>query len=133
MSICRLSDPPKSVGKDNLSLRTLAQLCDKIDGVGELLEDFQNACEPVRKHRNKRVGHNDLNTVIKPRDNPLPGIGRSQIDRILELASKILNVIYQNFVDEELYFGHSIVSIGGANELIFLLKIAKQYQAEKRF
>lgn len=129
MSICRLSDPPRSMGKDNLSLPALAQQCDDVDSVSELLKDFLDACKPVRQYRNKRVGHNDLNTTIKPRDNPLPGIGRSQIERILQLASAILNTIYQRYVDGELYF--TPLQVGGADDLIYWLKIAKEHRTEE--
>ncbi len=125
MSICRLSDCPRSYGKDNLSLATLIQKCGKIDSTNELFREFSDACAPVRRYRNKRVGHNDLNAAIKPHDNPLPGIGRSQIDSIVELASKILNVIYQHyFVNEELYFRPFV--IGGADDLLYWLNIARE-------
>lgn len=129
MAICRLSDPPRSMGKDNLSLSALVQQCGRVNSVPELLKDFLDACEPVRQYRNKRVGHNDLNTTIKPRDNPLPGIGRGQIDRVLQLASVILNTIYQRFVDGELYFAP--FQIGGADTLIYWLKMAKEHEAAK--
>lgn len=129
MAICRLSDPAQLMGKDNLSLKALAQRCGEVDSVPELLKDFLDACKPVQQYRNKRVGHNDLNTTIKPRDNPLPGIGRHQIDRILELASVILNAVYQQFVDGELHF--TPFQIGGADTLIHWLKMAKEYEAAK--
>jgi len=127
MSICRLRDPAYSVGKENLSLSTLAQKCSEIDEVDELLKEFQDACQPIRQYRNKRVGHNDLNTTIKPRDNPLPGIGRRDIDNILALASRILNVIYKNYIDSELVFDHPFF-IGGAEALIYWLRLGKKYQ-----
>jgi len=127
MSIYRLSDPACSVGNENLSLSTLARKCSGIDEVDELLEVFQDACQPVRQHRNKRVGHNDLNTTIKPHDNPLPGIGRRDIDNILAPASRILNVIYQSHVDAELAFNHPLF-IGGADALIYWLRLGKKYQ-----
>ena len=129
MAICRLSDPPQTMGNENLSLVTLIQQCSRIDNMTELLKDFRDACEPVRQYRNKRVGHNDLNTTIKPYDNPLPGIGRNQIDRILQLASRILNVIYQHFVNEELAFRPFV--IGGAVDLMYWLKMGEKYQADK--
>ena len=130
MAISRLSDPPRSKkGKDNLSLKTLVQQCGRADSVLELLMDFIGACEPVRKYRNKRVGHNDLNTTIKPRDNPLPGVGRGQIDRVLQLASAILNTIYQRFVDGELIFAP--IQIGDADTLIYWLKMAKEHDETK--
>ena len=128
MAICRLSDPPQSMSKDNLSLKALVQQCDNVDSVAVLLKDFLDACEPVRQYRNKRVGHNDLNTRLKPRDNPLPGIGRGQIDRILQLASIILNTIYQRYVDGELYFAP--FQIGGADDLIYWLKMVKEHRVE---
>jgi hypothetical protein len=117
------------MGNDNLSLTALVQQCGEIDSVPELLKDFLDACKPVRQYRNKRVGHNDLNTTIKPRDNPLPGIGRDQIDRILQLAGAILNTVYQRFVGKELYFAP--VQIGGADALIYWLKMAREYDAAK--
>lgn len=126
MSICRLSDPIEYGRHRNLSLQTLGQHCGGIGNVNELLGDFLEACEPIRQYRNKRVGHNDLAMTIEPHDNPLPGIGRGQIDRVLELASAILNTIYQNYVDSELAFAHPIF-IGGADALIYCLESAKEH------
>lgn len=123
MAICRLSDPSQSVGKDNLSIAALVQKCAGISDLDKLFESFQTTCQPVRRYRNKRVGHNDLNTTIKPRQNPLPGIGQEQINKILELASQILNTVVQNFDDTEMYF-HPF-QIDGTDTLIFLLKKAK--------
>ncbi len=124
MSICRLSDPSTTGRHKNLSLPTLSEECDHIEGVSELLEAFLAACEPVRRYRHKRVGHNDLSTTIKPKENPLPGIEKRQVDEILELASRILNVIYQTYVDSELSFQPSL--IGGADVLLYWLRLAKQ-------
>lgn len=129
MAICRLSDPPQSMGKNNLSLPTLVHRFGELDTAAELLKDFLGACEPVRQYRNKRIGHNDLNTTIRPQDNPLPGIGRKHIDRIVQLAEQILNGIYQRFVDGELFFKSA--HIGGADALIFWLKMAKDYETTK--
>ena len=125
MAICRLSDPSKLLDKENLSLETLVKNCANIKGLDILLNDFQKACEPVSKHRNKQVGHNDLNTVIKPREYPLPGIHKDQIDLILNLATKILNSVIQNYENGELNF-HTI-SHGGADTLIFWLKAGKDH------
>lgn len=130
MAICRLSDPPQSMGKDNLSLQALSQSCGKIDNVAHLVKDFIDACEPIRKYRNKSVGHNDLATVIKPHDNPLPGIGRGQIDAVLRPATKTLDVIFQHFTQEHLFFG-PIPDPLGAEDLIYWLKVAKECK-EKR-
>lgn len=130
MSICRLSDPSTTGKHRNLSLQALLEECDRIDNVSELLEDFLAACDPIRRYRHKRVGHNDLSTTIKPDGNPLPGIGRKQVDEILELAGRILNIIYQNFVYSELAFQPFL--IGGADALLYWLRLAKQAEEDRR-
>ncbi len=129
MTICRMSDPPQSMGHENLSFRTLGQRCDSAIGVDELIQEFARVCEPVSQIRNKTVGHNDLNTRIRPHDNPLPGITRQQIDRIVLLASQILNRISGYYTDSDLRF--AAVHHGGAKDLIFWLQTAKHWQEEQ--
>jgi hypothetical protein len=124
MAICRLSDPPTMGKHRNLSLQTLSEECDHIEGVSELTERFLASCKPIRRHRNKRVGHNDLSTTVKPREDPLPGIGKGQIEEILETAETILNVIYQNWVHSELVFQPLL--IGEADALLYWLRLAKR-------
>jgi hypothetical protein len=131
MSICRLSDPARTAGaKPNLSLETLAKKCQALDGpddLGELVEQFLEACQPVRRHRNKLVAHRDLNTTIKPQDNPLPGIGAAQVDLILDLAGRVLNLVHRHFgVDSELSFKPFLT--GGADTLLYWLRLAREAQ-----
>jgi len=126
MAISRLGDPSRYKIKDkiftNLSIETIIEKSGTIKNATSLLQDFRSASKSVREHRNKSVGHNDLDTAIRPTDNPLPGIGRSQVDEILRLAWQILNVIYQNFKpDEEL--GSRVLVSSGADALIYWLKL----------
>ena len=124
MAICRLSDPAKSLGKDNLSLAYLVENCREFFDLTDLLKDFQVACEPISKYRNKQIGHNDLNTVIRPRENPLPDVSKEQINKILQLAADILNRIFIHFTGGELSF--HIISRDGADTLIFWLNAGKE-------
>lgn len=130
MAICRLGDPSRSTVKgktfENLSLDTLIKGCGEVKNTTSLLKDFRSASKPVRDYRNKGIGHNDLNTSIRATDNPLPGISRSQIDKILELAWQILNVIYQNFVPGT-GLGSRVLVMSDADTLIYWLKLARKY------
>ena len=130
MAICRLSDPPRSAGQDNLSFATLAKNCIEIEGTENLVSEFQKICEPVRQRRNKRIGHRDLNSVIKPLENPLPGIPKEQIDTMVKMAGDILNFILQHYEDAEMYF--QTVSPGGAETLVFWLRKGKTKAAKSR-
>jgi hypothetical protein len=127
MAICRLRDPLISFNKENLSLATLIEKCSDIPGLGTQLKHFQDASEAVSKVRNKQVGHNDLNTVIRPRENPLPGINKTQIDQILKLATDILKVVSLHYSDADVNF-HTIAR-GGAEDLIFWLKAGQEYHS----
>lgn len=130
LAICRLSDPSQTFRKDNLSMATLVELSAEIPYLEEILVEFQDACKPVQKYRNKRVGHNDLNTTIKPQENPLPGISHSQINSILELGGRLLNTVLRQYVDEALYF--EPVQRGGAKHLLYWLGIAKKHRDDDR-
>ena len=133
MAICRLSDPSKS-GRDleryNLSFSTLVDMCDQIEGLKELLKDFRNVCKPITQTRNRRVGHRDLDTAIRPLENPLPGITKQQIERILKTATDFLNTVYKNYDNGFLVF-HMVVP-GGADALIFWLTKAKASDSEMK-
>ena len=125
LAICRLSDPARSSGKANLSVRTLTQNYSNVEIIRNLVHDFIKACQPVRELRNKNVGHNDLNTRIEPIDNPLPGIKKSQIVSIINLTEKILKSIFLIY-DKDCELGFSVpVQIGGAADLIYCLKRAR--------
>jgi hypothetical protein len=127
MSICRLSDPQKSLGKyDNLCIDGLIEKCANIEGLNELHDEFINACKPIRKLRDKIISHSDLNIALKPNENPLPTIGKEQIDTIIDLFSKILNTIsLYHGNTQELVFNPLIM--GGAKDLIYWLGEGWEY------
>jgi hypothetical protein len=128
MTISRLSDPSTSMRtKENLSLATLVEKCSDIPDLDSRLADFQAACKPVSNWRNKHVGHNDLHTKIHPRENPLPGITKNQIDEIINRASEILKIVALQYANGDLYF-HTIAR-GDAKDLIFWLKSGRDHHA----
>jgi hypothetical protein len=129
MAICRLSDPDQSCGNDNLSIEKLGKQFGTIAGLDLLVQRFLDECKPVREYRNKRVGHNDFRSVLNPIVHPLPGITRSTIVTILQLACQVLNKVYRSFVDGEL--GCQPHLLGDGRELVNLLRTAKHGQADR--
>lgn len=68
LSICRLTDPVKSLGKSNLTIQMLPSLVPE----HEIQKETQNLvdlcvaqCEFARERRNKIISHNDLNVMKK--------------------------------------------------------------------
>lgn len=130
MSISRLSDPPQSCGRDNLSIATLVGKLSHIAGLDALWEDFRKRCEPIRSYRNKRVGHNDLHVSLQPHDNLLPNIGRSDIDGIIAATAHLMNHVYQSYADIELWF--ETIAVGDGEALLYWLEKAKKCSNAER-
>lgn len=130
MAMCRLSDPSQLGGKQNLSLARVAERFDHVSGLKELREEFNQACKPIQAVRNKRIGHNDLNTVLNPLDNPLPGIGRKNVDAIISLAARILNVLVRSITDTQYCFDLRV--IGDGSSLLDCLRVAVRVDREER-
>jgi len=130
MSICRLSDPSRSLARVNLSFAILLGKCADLPKVDNLVTAFQAACGNVRLYRNRYIAHNDLGSVINLKENLLPGVGRSQIDEILRLAREILRTVYGHYANVDLAFqpAHS----GGARELIDWIKQAQATEMKQR-
>jgi hypothetical protein len=122
MSICRLSDPSRTLGGDAVSLATLVSTCEKIPKLEHLLTAFQSACGPVRRYRNRRLAHNDTRAIIVPRAELLPGIEGAEIDEILRLARHVLNAVSECFTGEALNFEPAQAAAAGG--LIECLKRA---------
>lgn len=121
VSITRLSDPVRSAGRSNLSLSALIARLGENGGLASLLSDFQAACEPVRRHRNRRVAHNDLRACLAPDHDPIPGVSGKQIDRICQLSEQLVREAYSTFSDGDLSF-EPVVPAGDASDLLYWLR-----------
>jgi hypothetical protein len=130
MSICRLSDPSRSLAPGNLSFAILMGKCADLPKVDNLVTAFQAACGNARLYRNRYIAHNDLGSVINLTENLLPGVGRPQIDEILGLAREILRTVYGHYANVDL--GFQPAHTGGAKELINWIKEAEHSLATER-
>lgn len=131
MSICRLTDPAQSCGKDNLSVNVLVDKLRHIPELATLSQKFHDSCKPVRDYRNKRVGHNDLRAALKPRADPLPNVTRVDIEDILASGAKLINHVYHFYVNGELSFKPFGFG-GGGKDLVHWLKDAWERDQEDR-
>jgi AbiU2 len=129
MSICRLSDGLQYRDRPRLTLQRLINSCPGIPDSDKLWTDFSSACKPFREHRNMKFGHYDLKTTLSPHENPLPSIGRAEVEEVLQIAATVLKGVYRRYSSGDI----AIVSphhIGGADTLIYWIKAG--YEAERR-
>jgi hypothetical protein len=127
MLICRLSDQRElRRGEENLSFDRLAHLYGSDSKLQALVKKFRDSCDSIRRHRHKLIGHSDLQTRLKPDENILPPVGRSDVEAIIERAMEVLKHIVKEHTTTELHF--TPFALMGADALIFWLK--KGWEAE---
>jgi hypothetical protein len=120
MSICRLADPMRQGGNDNLTIATLVDGLPSDHPAQLVASDFHEATRPIDRHRNKAVAHNDLHVALNPAANPLPGVGPEAVVGILQLASRLLNLVSGHFGGAGVAF--DLPSVGDARSLLHWLQ-----------
>lgn len=133
VSLCKLTDPARTGGKENLSLGQLQQRIEHYGG-GQLatpltctLREAHEYCTPFRKWRNKRLAHLDLSSNMKSSSNILPGISRKMIEEALECVRRYMNQIEVFYHDNEIAYEDFIMSRDG-DSLVQMLKYGLRYQ-----
>ena len=83
MHLCRLTDPPETFGRANLSVRRLADsIADATlkTHVSTAASQLHNDCEFARIWRNRRLAHTDLPTLRNGHASTLPSVTSAQIE-----------------------------------------------------
>jgi hypothetical protein len=95
LHIARLTDPPKSAGKTNLTIHNLPDLVDASlkDRLTELLKVVDEKAAFCRDWRNRRFGHHDLDLAINEKAKPLEQGSREEITAALKAIADVLNAV----------------------------------------
>ena len=93
--LTRLTDPPKSAGKDNLTLRRLPDHCgeDLREEVSGLVSKAVTAAAFARDWRNRHISHSDLARAIDPSAEPLAPADLRKVKAALDAVHAVLNAI----------------------------------------
>jgi hypothetical protein len=131
LEICKLTDPPKSLGRDNLVIRLLIEntedtypsLAGKLKVIDEKEVDL--ACRALRVVRNKHIAHRDKAFALG--SSPLPGVSLDDLDKALTAIGNYMDAFRVEFMGGgNMYFGH-IYGSSDAKDLIYALKQAVEY------
>jgi hypothetical protein len=132
LHISRLTDPPKSAGRDNLSLRRLPMLVGdpglkvKVEG---LVAAAVTRSDFARDWRNRYLAHSDLLHAENPSLHALAPASRRDVKETLAEISKPVNVLELRFEGSPTSFEHSIPSLQGAAALLGFMR--RNVTAEK--
>lgn len=96
LRLTRLTDPPKSAGKDNLTVQRLPDLCtdpDLRDEIEGLVQEVVGRTAFARDWRNRRIVHSDLARAIDPSPEPLAEATLEKAKRALDAVHAVLDTI----------------------------------------
>lgn len=134
LHMARLTDPPISMGKGNLTLFRLEGAITEhalAVEVATLAKQARVAAEFARVWRNRRLAHRDLSLAIGNSVVPLPGISRVDVENALNAIRAVLNKIEREFWQTEVAF-QEFLAHGDAESVAYYLELAVDAQRRER-
>ena len=134
LHMARLSDPPQSVGKDNLTIQGLDQVIPDpalAHEVSKLVADAVSHCSFAKDWRNRRLAHNDLALKLNQSAQPLTAANRKAVRGALDAMGRVLGQIHNKYFNSEMVFSPLGIP-GGADALIVYLQRAVQAEDQQR-
>jgi hypothetical protein len=133
LHLARLTDPPKSIGKANLSVRRLADLLvsSPIGAKAASLTDTAlDTCEFARDWRNRRLAHRDLDLALGQSVQPIAPASRAAVKASLTALEELLNAVSRHYLDSTTLFD---LGPGGedAVSLLYLLRDGLQFRDDR--
>jgi hypothetical protein len=104
LHIARLIDPPKSTGKENLTIRKLPVLIsDEIykEQLSKLIEVAVGKAFFCRDWRNRHIAHRDLGLAMKTGAAPLMSASYAKVKEVLISFSDVLNSVSGHYMNQE--------------------------------
>lgn len=123
LHIARLTDSPKSMGKENLSIQRLPILVGDERLKKTLEEKVEKAIENsgfCRDWRNRRIAHRDLKLAIEDGITPLKAASRKAIKDALSSIVDVLNAMSLHYKDSTTIFDGP-TGYGGGETLLYVI------------
>jgi len=127
ISISRLTDRSKTLGKSNLSIVTLVELAEKSDNrelasaARALLDQLLARVENIRQWRDKWLAHTDFEQSALEQPLPNTKVKRGDIDEALRLVREIMRLFAVHLSQNPVEYDMPIVP-GDADVLARLLE-----------
>jgi hypothetical protein len=133
LRIARLSDPPKSTGKSNLTIQQLPARINEESfrhEVVTLIDAVVAVAKFCRDRRHRRIAHRALDLSLGLPTQSLPDLTRENITAAIEGFSKVLNAVGFHYLQSTTEFG-LVSDLGGAVALIRILDDGVQKKMER--
>jgi len=134
LTLSKLAEPARTKrGKENLSLAMICKIVNRLregalhSKLKRSLKNFQKKCKAFQVHRDKRIAHFDLNTILKKKTKFLPGVSRKMVEDALKELRNFMNIINMYFTGEETGYEHFLMT-NDSDTLVEWLKRGLRYE-----
>ncbi len=126
LHLTRLTGPPRSAGKDNLTVQRLPTLIAdekfRIE-IQNLVKAAVDETVFAKDWRNRHIAHDDLARAIKdPKAKVLAPASRKHVKDALRAVACILERINEFYFNSTMFFDHIITTGDGAESLLFVIR-----------
>jgi|SRR2546425_256293 len=125
LHLCRLTDPLKSMGRDNLTILQLPLLIEEI-GLREQVKSLVTLAgaktQFARDWRNRRLAHLELPDFDGTDSIPLAAASRQHVEDGLAAIRQAMNGVEVHYQDSPVSYEHSIEALGGVDSLLAYLE-----------
>lgn len=124
LGIARLTDPPKSRGKENLTICTIPDYINHEKFKEEIIISINKAkdeCSFCLDHRNRRLAHLDYLVSTNKTAKPLELATVGKIKNALNSIADILNLVSNNLNNSTDAFDLTIRPLGNSNSLLYYI------------
>jgi hypothetical protein len=131
--VARLTDPPKSAGRANLTIQRLPLLVEiavKAEVEAKIAAALTR-CGFARDWRNRRIAHGDYELELDiPGANPLTPTSRQMVREALESLCDVINAVGLHYLDTTNFFD-SGSSHSGALSLLHVIDVGLEAQRQR--
>ena len=134
LHLCRLTDPPKSMGRANLTISRLSPLV--INSIQNELESLISIAKAktsfARDRRHRRLAHQELPDFEGEEPKPLAAASRQHVEEALTSIREVMNLIEVHYQESPVLYEHSIEDLGGVDALLNCLKVGVEGRRQRR-
>jgi len=131
-----ITDPPQSMGKDNLTIKRLPPLMTAPIKRSELEARVLLAVESTefaRDWRNRHIAHHDLLLCLDRPTEPLAVASRNHVDSALAAVGEVLNFLSQHYLESTTMFEFAAEpAAGGATSMLSYLRAGIEGECARR-
>jgi hypothetical protein len=125
LHLCRLTDPPATGKRQNLTVRRVPNLIQRDDlrvQVQALVGRAVASTEFARDWRNRRIAHLDLVLILDQPAQPLSAASRAHVESALAAIRSVMNAVEAGFGGAPVAYEHFISGYDGAEGLLYHLR-----------